>query len=767
MKLKSAIVAAGLLPQAVAFGSSYETQTDGAAATVDLADVCAKKKSADTATPQFSAYRRVADSNVIGGNGKVQVDGVEVGDDHDWDNSVFFSAELPSSAKILSTHNWLVGIAAKDPSAVVSHHDFVVAIMNMNYLRTTAQLLFNVFDENGDDEIAGVELTLEHADAVRLAKEAHAEMVLHRSDKTNKADDGSTSNKNEDDPTRRQDFVSTLGDAYNDKLRGVDILKIDLFTQDMNGNQGFRENVLALPDSDAKKLKSIRSQRVFKSSSSATEIATSEDYKNAVSSTLKVQGTYGPYTGSLSTGYQTESHYYESNEWTSFVTRATQSTFLVNHASHSTLANNGAEADFLTAATELFADTASATRCQAVTSAKDQSAMSKELKFFERFGTDYIKEVLFGGVWSSTLYFESSAVDKMKSMGIDVSVEAAYSTKFLFIEGNSASTESASSLSESAQETFASKKTQRTKTVLGGSAAEVSPEDWARTVPSAGQPIWLELESLSELIEDTATSAHLEVCRLAYLNWNKGTAEWQNGVNEETRVGWPNGNDFCLPKNYQDGCPGGTQMQEGFGFGSRRMDSEDDDANCYVARGEASDFGGLSFANNPVFQFCCKKLDNTNPAVTDEWPRGSYCVHHYHGPNADGMCPNGFQTSGSFHFDDEDDDNGNRHDGDLPTGSYGRDTDFTYCCKQDADWPINAPSKFPMTGNFMLLPFGDVCQSVDGYTYTMGGYRIDSEDDDNANSWSGAALPYGYWKRDVVVYYCRYTMESSFAGLLV
>nr|XP_034305119.1 uncharacterized protein LOC105349193 [Crassostrea gigas] len=183
-----------------------------------------------------------------------------------------------------------------------------------------------------------------------------------------------------------------------------------------------------------------------------------------------------------------------------------------------------------------------------------------------------------------------------------------------------------------------------------------------------------------------------------------------------TAVEWPFGTYTLLkPKS---GCP------RGWLEGWRHQDTEDSRAANSITLGHH--FAG-TFGRNMKFYYCTK--DPNTGMNGGLWPAGNYCIFQ-HGLS----CPEEF-LPGTVHWDDEDSHNKNSYGGVLPTGSYGRNTDINYCCRDDGSYtkPILLPTSQP----FYLLKFSSPCQLVKGMYVTEENVHFDDEDSNNKNSASG------------------------------
>ena len=111
--------------------------------------------------------------------------------------------------------------------------------------------------------------------------------------------------------------------------------------------------------------------------------------------------------------------------------------------------------------------------------------------------------------------------------------------------------------------------------------------------------------------------------------------------------------------------------------------------------------------------------------------------------------------SGFIYWDDENANNGNLYSGQLPDGSYGRDTKIEYCCRTDgnATNPINLPTDSP----FVLLKANThLCQNVNGMQVRSEFFFWDSEDVNPASNKTGPVNAELNGSKDIKLYYCYY-----------
>lgn len=128
---------------------------------------------------------------------------------------------------------------------------------------------------------------------------------------------------------------------------------------------------------------------------------------------------------------------------------------------------------------------------------------------------------------------------------------------------------------------------------------------------------------------------------------------------------------------------------------------------------------------------------------------GKYCIYKY-----GESCPKGLKT-GSFHWDDINDNNRNDYGGVLPEGRYDNDTTIMYCCQDSGD--MNQPIDLPFDKPFFLLPYKiAICQHVKWTVRSLEKIVYDTEGDNNSDSSKGH---HGYVKQKnslATAYYCYY-----------
>jgi len=203
---------------------------------------------------------------------------------------------------------------------------------------------------------------------------------------------------------------------------------------------------------------------------------------------------------------------------------------------------------------------------------------------------------------------------------------------------------------------------------------------------------------------------------------------------------WPVGT-YGLPMT-KSGCPKGTFWHKG----TRYHDTEDNASNNYWSN--PYDLAGHVSKSNMEQKFCMKTRAETSK-YNLPWPKGQYCIYKK------GNCPQGFRD-GYIYWDDEDDNNNNWRSGQLPDGSYDRNTNIYYCCRDDgyATKAIYLPIDTP----FVLLKSGNRhCQNVHGVNTREEFFRWDSEDD-SPHAMAKGKHPFLEYlgNKNLKVHYCYY-----------
>ncbi|XP_053403184.1 uncharacterized protein LOC128558289 [Mercenaria mercenaria] len=216
---------------------------------------------------------------------------------------------------------------------------------------------------------------------------------------------------------------------------------------------------------------------------------------------------------------------------------------------------------------------------------------------------------------------------------------------------------------------------------------------------------------------------------------------------------WPVG-CYGLPEA-KSGCPaGGVSWLEGWisqdNEDSNNANRKSDNAERYLKVKQDS-YGTES-------HFCIKE-DNTSPTYGMNWPKGSYCILR-----KDSDCQAGFQK-GTIHWDDEDSGNGNRHSGALPSGQFGAaGATIDFCCRSDT--PVSTAILLPTEKSFVLYRYGSSCQQVLGMRSDEVKICQDTEDHDNADSFTGKypsleGSANGYCHGGITLNYCHYSSLSQ------
>ncbi|XP_071507091.1 uncharacterized protein [Diadema antillarum] len=204
-------------------------------------------------------------------------------------------------------------------------------------------------------------------------------------------------------------------------------------------------------------------------------------------------------------------------------------------------------------------------------------------------------------------------------------------------------------------------------------------------------------------------------------------------------VTWPKGT-YTLPKPLY-GCP---NTHIGWAEGWRFHDTEDTAADNRWS--DPLHLQGSRAASSMDHWFCSKTVEEED---IFNWPfqDGLYCV-----AKKGSFCPLGM-NEGSVYWDDEDTSNGNKHDGELPSGEYTTNTRIDYCCMDDgfATNPIFLPPDEP----FYLQKRNHQCQEVHGMTYTEEWFRWDTNDQANGD-WVWGSYPYQGRTDNIVFEYCYY-----------
>ena len=208
-------------------------------------------------------------------------------------------------------------------------------------------------------------------------------------------------------------------------------------------------------------------------------------------------------------------------------------------------------------------------------------------------------------------------------------------------------------------------------------------------------------------------------------------------------VQWPSGK-YALPQA-KDGCPANDWLS-----GWRYQDNEDDNnANSYDPS-NVNNYLRIDTGRNLKTYYCTKTFSSGNGFT---WPKGNYCIARY-----GGSCPSDF-SSGSIHWDDEDDKNANGLQRPIPDGDYGRNTKIQYCCRSDGS--ANSEIMLPPTNDFILYRYNGVCQRVKCMDTRQLKIHFDDEDSKNANSCSGAHPDNSVCSRNHDIYMCHYNTKNK------
>ena len=169
-------------------------------------------------------------------------------------------------------------------------------------------------------------------------------------------------------------------------------------------------------------------------------------------------------------------------------------------------------------------------------------------------------------------------------------------------------------------------------------------------------------------------------------------------------VTWPMGK-YALP-----GASGGCPKSWGEGFRTQGVGGRVDSSSFITSR------LGVEFGTNTIKQKYCTK---NNPLVEDkdnqielEWPEGKYCI-----ARKSQFCPGppDYFKEGSISWNDyKTIFRGSKNDiwGNLPDGTYDKNTEIFYCCRSDGR--PNDPIILPLADPFVLYRYGGLCQQVQG-----------------------------------------------------
>ncbi|XP_030828941.1 uncharacterized protein LOC763692 [Strongylocentrotus purpuratus] len=230
----------------------------------------------------------------------------------------------------------------------------------------------------------------------------------------------------------------------------------------------------------------------------------------------------------------------------------------------------------------------------------------------------------------------------------------------------------------------------------------------------------------------------------------KGYAEWKEIQDSKN----PN---VMIPLTWPDGMYGLTQPDDGcpnteftWNEGSRYQDTEDKDG-----ENGWSDPIHMSghYASNMQMNFCIKTVSNVDERSKWTWQPGSYCIFKY-----GDSCPAAF-TEGWIYWDDEDKDNKNSNSGTLPSGQFGANTRYDFCCRSDG--VTDRGIFLPTDDNFYLFSQFENCQQVDGMTVSKEWFYWDTEDKSNDDDMSSVHPYQGVYSngKNVNLNFCYYQKE--------
>jgi hypothetical protein len=159
-----------------------------------------------------------------------------------------------------------------------------------------------------------------------------------------------------------------------------------------------------------------------------------------------------------------------------------------------------------------------------------------------------------------------------------------------------------------------------------------------------------------------------------------------------------------------------------------------------------------SFDQDLTLHFCTKTVSSLNPNKPQPWAVGSYCLFKKN------SCPGGFLDASIF-IDDEDNSNANQVNGTLPSGTFGVDTLYDLCCRNDGD--PDEGIVLPVHKPFFLLPVSNKCQKVVGMRSEMHWITFDAEN--NRSRFNGHIQPLGvvYSDGNIKLYFCFYTKQIT------
>ncbi|XP_059176296.1 uncharacterized protein LOC131955978 isoform X2 [Physella acuta] len=202
--------------------------------------------------------------------------------------------------------------------------------------------------------------------------------------------------------------------------------------------------------------------------------------------------------------------------------------------------------------------------------------------------------------------------------------------------------------------------------------------------------------------------------------------------------GWPGGSfALLMPRS---GCPGNTSEVTWFeGHYKHREPNQEKSL-----KSEVSDI--FSIKEDSVIFFNLNFCVASDNEAEKAWPQGSYCINRNNG-----TCPDGF-TSGYVKF---------HHNSTQATASHDPDVEIKegstyihYCCRGDAahDAAIHLPHDAP----FYLYRYGGKCQTVHNIRVVEEELTVDTEDDNNSDSYENNSHPDGKLN-DVSIRVCYYS----------
>ncbi|XP_060582741.1 mucin-2-like [Ruditapes philippinarum] len=215
-------------------------------------------------------------------------------------------------------------------------------------------------------------------------------------------------------------------------------------------------------------------------------------------------------------------------------------------------------------------------------------------------------------------------------------------------------------------------------------------------------------------------------------------------------ITWPLGTYGLMKAT--NGCPGdNTRWQEGW----RKFDTEDTfSSHNSFSSGIQHYLSGDFHSNDIITRFCMKTSGHsiTGGHYDQQWPRGSYCLLKK------GSCPSGF-SSGSIFWDDEDITNHNAAGGILPDGTYNKNTNMFFCCRNDGS--SSTKLLLPTDHTFVLIKYRQSCQSVFGMSVHEVYVRWDDENTFNKDKSSGAHPLDDGGSKDHKIHFCIYQKQSG------